>query len=634
MLRYFLFTLFFVVQITSWSQQVKIDSLLSVLPHAKDTQRVNVLNHLAQDYQYTDIEKLHYYVKEAHTLAKQLNFPRGVGFSTYLFGIYHYNKSEYDLAKEKFELANEIFKTLGAHRQYSTTVISLANLSLFQAKYSTALFYYKQSLALKKKLNDKDGIAISYIGIGSSYFSQGEYFEALKNFYEALSISEENNNLYLQASALNNIAITLRLQKEFQQALATYEKVLNISESINSKLTRAQCLSNIGLVYTELEKPEMAKEYHLNSLSLFKEIGNTNGVAANLNNLGMVYDNLNEYDKAIEYYEKSLEIHLQSKDKEGIADNYTNLGIVYAEKRNFKRAVELYHKALNITREINAKNEQKNVYELLSTLYAKNNQFSKAYHYQLLQEKLKDSLFSESKIKAIEDLKVKYETEKKEQEIVLKNNEISLLNKTNENERLKIYITAISAFLVIITIIFLLYQQKNKADRNKKLLQKNREIQQAQLEKKQLEKQQLEKEITYQNQKIIDSAIHLSHRNTFLETLSAEIKQIKTQEDKQQKISQLFTIINQNIETEKSRSEFLLYEKQNQQFFKKLEEQFPNLTDNEKQLMAFLRMDLSSKEIASLLNITSKSVDMNRYRLRKKLNLESDNNLTEFIGKI
>ncbi|RUA28671.1 MAG: hypothetical protein DSY76_04170, partial [Bacteroidetes bacterium] len=69
-------------------------------------------------------------------------------------------------------------------------------------------------------------------------------------------------------------------------------------------------------------------------------------------------------------------------------------------------------------------------------------------------------------------------------------------------------------------------------------------------------------------------------------------------------------------------------------FYSALREKYPNLTPNEVRLSALIRLDLSSKEIASILNISSKSVEMNRYRLRKKMQLSSSVNLSEFIRSI
>ncbi|MCH8330621.1 MAG: hypothetical protein IH946_04455, partial [Bacteroidetes bacterium] len=72
----------------------------------------------------------------------------------------------------------------------------------------------------------------------------------------------------------------------------------------------------------------------------------------------------------------------------------------------------------------------------------------------------------------------------------------------------------------------------------------------------------------------------------------------------------------------------------NQEFFQNLREKYSDLSDNEIRLAGLLRLDFSSKDIASLLSIASKSVDMSRYRLRKKFSLESNDSLTDFLQAV
>ena len=72
-------------------------------------------------------------------------------------------------------------------------------------------------------------------------------------------------------------------------------------------------------------------------------------------------------------------------------------------------------------------------------------------------------------------------------------------------------------------------------------------------------------------------------------------------------------------------------EKQMLEILKKLKADFPDLTPGDLRLAAYLKMNLSSKEIAPLLNISLRGIENKRYRLRKKLHLENDDNLTSFL---
>ncbi len=145
----------------------------------------------------------------------------------------------------------------------------------------------------------------------------------------------------------------------------------------------------------------------------------------------------------------------------------------------------------------------------------------------------------------------------------------------------------------------------------------------------------LEDKLDNKQTELIDFALIIVQKNEFLENLKFQINEIKnfsTDTKTVKKLNDLSLSINQHIAIDKNRKSFQLQlEEANQDFYNRLTQKFPNLTDKEKRLAAYLRLKLNSKEIASLLNITDKSVDMNRYRLRKKMAVAANENLTEFI---
>ena len=138
-------------------------------------------------------------------------------------------------------------------------------------------------------------------------------------------------------------------------------------------------------------------------------------------------------------------------------------------------------------------------------------------------------------------------------------------------------------------------------------------------------------ELEYKNKEVVNFALHIVEKNDFLEQLQKTI----AESDKPQNFQQINKLIVQNLSTEKDRKEFKAnVENVNEAFFLKLEEKFPKLTKNEKRLCALLRLNLSSKEIANVQNISPSSVNINRHRLRKKLNIPEEENLSEFLNKV
>lgn len=197
--------------------------------------------------------------------------------------------------------------------------------------------------------------------------------------------------------------------------------------------------------------------------------------------------------------------------------------------------------------------------------------------------------------------------------------------------------------LIIAGIIFFYYKRKTKE--NKELQEKMEQIDQSQkaymeseLQNTKILNESLESELEFQKRELTNLAINLVKKNEFLEDIKIIVKDIKSTKDikkKEKLIDNLLSQINQSMNIDKERKTFYLHiEETNNDFFLNLEQNFPTLTLKEKQLAALLRLNLSSKEIAHLQNISPKSVEMNRYRLRQKMNLEQGDSLTEFINKI
>ena len=149
---------------------------------------------------------------------------------------------------------------------------------------------------------------------------------------------------------------------------------------------------------------------------------------------------------------------------------------------------------------------------------------------------------------------------------------------------------------------------------------------------------ELEREIEFKEKEQKKIALSIIRKNEILSKLKLEIERIKSKPEGLLKFSDLNTLkvlILDNLNLEKERKSLDKYITElNNSFFRNLERKYPGLTDNEKKLCSLLRLKLSSKEIASILNITPKSVEVNRYRLRKKMKIGKNEKLTKIIRKL
>jgi len=236
----------------------------------------------------------------------------------------------------------------------------------------------------------------------------------------------------------------------------------------------------------------------------------------------------------------------------------------------------------------------------------------------------------------ISELQQRYNSEKAENELLVKNSRIQSLVKEQRLSRYKYY-TLLGLLSLGAFAAWQFYRRKKIALENK-LLQSERDrlfhesqatISQANFQKEKTEKQQIINELDHKKQELIQMALYISQQNDFLENLQKNISISKANNKSTLMLEKEFE---QKVNLDKQREQFKLnINLINEDFYHTLYQKFPDLTDGEKKLCAMLRLHLSSKEIASIQNISPKSVDMSRYRLRKKLNLAPDTELCDYL---
>jgi DNA-binding CsgD family transcriptional regulator len=150
-----------------------------------------------------------------------------------------------------------------------------------------------------------------------------------------------------------------------------------------------------------------------------------------------------------------------------------------------------------------------------------------------------------------------------------------------------------------------------------------------------IKNEQLQADLAGKSRELANSAMNLVYKNELLQKISEEIGQLKDNTGKKLADDQLRRIQKVIDEGMNDDRDWNIFEKSfneaHENFFKKLKSDHPDLVPNDLKLCAYLRMNMSSKEMASLLNISLRGVEIRRYRLRKKLNLEHDKNLVEFL---
>lgn len=200
-------------------------------------------------------------------------------------------------------------------------------------------------------------------------------------------------------------------------------------------------------------------------------------------------------------------------------------------------------------------------------------------------------------------------------------------------------IVLLMAIIIALAIVLLHKNSKTKDEESSDILLKyasQEKAMQTEIHKVNTENIKLEKEIEFKRKEQMNIAISIIQKNQFLEKLKAKIDEIilkpaATSEE----LVQLKKLILDNLSIDKERERFNIFINEvNTDFYLRLAKRTQGLSENEQRLAALIRLNLSSKEIASILNISTKSVEVNRHRLRKKMHLKREENLAELIRKL
>mgnify|MGYP006146284125 CR=1 FL=1 len=206
------------------------------------------------------------------------------------------------------------------------------------------------------------------------------------------------------------------------------------------------------------------------------------------------------------------------------------------------------------------------------------------------------------------------------------------------------YFTNLALFIYLLFSIYLAYlinkkykdfyqRQREKLIEENNLLLEIKELENEQQLMK-LRNEQLSQDVDAKNRELAASTMSLIKKNELLNIIKEDLKK-SSEENSGRNIKSVISTINSNIAEKDSWKVFKeAFDNADKDFLKKIKAAHPSLTPSDLKLCAYLRLNLTSKEIAPMLNISIRSVEIKRYRLRKKLNLLHDDGLVNYILSI
>jgi signal transduction histidine kinase/Flp pilus assembly protein TadD len=329
-----------------------------------------------------------------------------------------------------------------------------------KGNYQESILQFKKCVANFKKSGDNQLLGETYNNLGRALSQTGKSEEALKSYFLSMVISKQRNDSLSMAKTLKNIGTLYEEQKDFVNAMQYYNRSFELAKQKNDLSLMADCQNNMGIVYEQQTKYKKALKMYTNALEIYKSKGDEQKISMVFNNLAIVHKYLKNYPEAIKNYEAALILSEKLGDKFMVAANQNNLGNVYALTHNYQKSLELCKLANINAKAIDAKEVIIESYDGISTAYEKLNQFTDAIKYRKLYELEKDNFINTERSGQLAEMHIKYETQKKVDEIKLLNQEGKIRNlKIMEQEFLitKKNHQMTAFFLLIIGLIIIAY---------------------------------------------------------------------------------------------------------------------------------------------------------------------------------
>ncbi|MEM9075949.1 MAG: tetratricopeptide repeat protein [Bacteroidota bacterium] len=578
------FCFFFLVHSLSASaQNTHLDSLMSQVSIQPDSIKILTYSEIINSTLRENPKEATEYVELQMSLAEKLKKDWAEAEAKMTQGNFFASMNDYKKAEEAYEIAKSIFENRSDSIKLSKCLNNLARPLVEQGKYEKALRNSIKALKINELLDeDKTMIIGNYMAIGNIYSVMGNFNKSLEYYKMAEKVAINERLAFRLAQVRHNIGSNMMWLKRNEDAVGYFEQNLAFYEEAKNQLRIAITLTSMGANYFEMDNIAEAKPCFERSLRIAKNLGNPEGAAHNARNLGRIAMKENSPKKALDYYTTGMNTSLKTNSKGILAADYNNISSAYVAMSNYKKAFYYFEKHKNLS----------------------------------------DSLLNAKNTEKLNELEIQYQTEKKEAALALQEEEIKTLNEKSRADNLQkgLYAGGMASALALFGLSVFGYRQRIK--RNRIAREKQEEI--------------YKQEIAHKQKELASQTLHLVQKNTFIQELKENLENLKNSPEKfKAEFRRIVMLLKKENASDKDWEVFKTYFADvHNDFDQKLKTLYADISEKEIRLAAFLRMNLTTKEIAATLNVLPDSILKSKYRLKKKLNLDKETDLTSFLNTL
>ncbi len=499
------------------------------------------------------------------------------------------------------------------------------------------------SFQSEQYLNESESILIEEVPINNKLLGRvyqylaalltdkGRYPEAMTAYIKAKEQFELVNDSVRIANLYHNMAVLYKFQGNLKENYNSLKKAIYINKKFDQEKPLGDNYRSLGNYFSTINAPDSAIFYFEKSKQYFLKVNNEDGLNSIKGQIAAFYLKQKQYKKSIDLFKESL-AYVEKRENTVFQIYYLHhLARAYKKSGDYKNALKFNKRALELALQWEYKQWIVNGYLQKSEIYEALGDYKEAYTSSNLHKIYSDSIFNKENVKKIQELKLTYEFRKEKsrdslllvKEKELAESQVEILETKNKVQFHWMFLIALS-FLGA-GAFYYCNNRKNKQEA---------EIARSKRALAEMKNDMLNKEIEYKKKDLVDFAFNISQNQEWAKVLAEKLEKVKitTGRVRANKLNELENEIKNKIWVDDSSYDFhKRVEMLSRAFYEKLTKQFPNLTKTEIRLCSLIRMSVENKEIAVLQNIDPSSVRKSRYRLRKKLNLEHEEDLDDFL---
>ncbi|MDI1254787.1 MAG: tetratricopeptide repeat protein [Flavobacterium sp.] len=545
----------------------------------------------SKTYRKTNIDSAIYYAGKGYDLAKSNNNKQMTAENAAFLGDYYTAKNQFNAAKKYYTIYTNYLSDKNDPSAYCGTLMIVGNIELLQ----------------------------------------NNYIKALQLYYKCLDIAKANNLTHILPHLYNNLGNLYFEIEDFKEAKAFFTIAHRQFRANKDSYNAALALTNISNIYAQLGENQLAIKGYLDVLKTLSANGSWEDVVSGYHSLAKIYNKEQQYALAEDYNNKAMQLILKNEKGSSNylgpitfykAEVYATAAELFFNRNEIDKAAQYAHKSLGLSY---ANSYTKNIYEnanILSKIFDKKKQVDSALFYNKLYIKYSENYKNEYDLKKIVQLKMQYQFDD-----ILKAKAIEEVKKQSANKRVQLIYLGISIFTFLGVIIMILLYRNQKVKTAKILITQ---------EKLELEKTALDQEVEYKRKELTSKMIYLLEKNEFIVSIGKKLTDLKpnlSKED-QAEVQQLINELKNNS-SNKIWDEFeMRFKEVHSAFYDNLNKLYPDLSPNEIKICAFLRLNMTTKEISAITHQSIKSINVARFRLRKKLDIETEENLISFLIQV